>query len=297
MNRDQRAAMARQTLSLVNAGHYVAGDGRRVDIAATTQACIAGTRLWLPDELLALRGDLAGRPRRPHGTATFAVANEGTLSAARRLCGAGFARVGVLNFASARNPGGGFLGGSQAQEESLARSSALHASQTSAVAAAFYAHHRAEKSLLYTDRVIASPACPVLRDEDGELLDAPYMPTFFTCAAPNAGALADNGDVDGLARLPEVFARRAAGLLAAAVDAGCDALVLGAWGCGVFRNQPSRVAAIWRALLLDGGEFAEHFAHVSFAVLDSTPSRTCLRAFADSFDAASTAAGHSGIET
>jgi uncharacterized protein (TIGR02452 family) len=282
-SRDQRAAMARETLAIVDAGHYATSDGRRVDIGAAARECIVGTRLWQPDELAALRARIAARPRPERGATTFTTADEGTLAAARRLCADGSAQVGVLNFASARNPGGGFLGGSQAQEESLARSSALYASQTAEVAAPFYAHHRAEKSVLYTDRVIVSPACPVFRDDEGRLLDSPYNPTFFTCAAPNAGALSDHRDAEGLASLPGIFARRAAHLLAAAVETGCDVLVLGAWGCGVFRNDPVLVAGIFRALLVEDGEFAGRFAHVSFAVLDNTPARACLRAFEDAF--------------
>ena len=287
-NRDQRAAMARETLSIVEGGHYVAGDGHRVDISGPTRACIAGTRLWLPEELSALRGRIAAIPRRVGRDTRFAVADEGTLTAARRLCAEGFTRVGVLNFASARNPGGGFLGGSLAQEESLASSSALYVSQTSEAATAFYAHHRGEKSLLYTDRVIVSPHCPVIRDDGGHLLDTPYLPTFLTCAAPNAGALSDSGDAQGLARLPEVFATRAACLLSAAAESGCDALVLGAWGCGVFRNDPALVASIWRGLLTGDGEFAGRFTRIDFAVLDSTRTKSCLRAFEHAFNDDST---------
>jgi uncharacterized protein (TIGR02452 family) len=281
-NRERRAAMAAETLAIIDAGHYTSAQGRRVDIASAVRACTSNTRLLLPDDL--------GRPeslasRRPASDSTsFGVANEGSLAAARALSARDFARIGVLNFASARNPGGGFLSGSQAQEESLARSSALYASLTSAIAAAFYTHHREEKSALYTDRLIVSPDCPVFRDDEGRLLDVPYSPTFFTCAAPNAGALSDRDDAS--ARVPAVFARRAARFLAAALDARCDALVLGAWGCGVFRNDPAMVAGIFRELLADGGEFAGRFAHVRFAVLDSTPARECLRAFEHAFGGA-----------
>jgi uncharacterized protein (TIGR02452 family) len=280
--RDARAALARETLAVVEAGHYADSRGRRVDLGAAIRACVERTRLWLPDELERLRQARSRAPRNAAAATTFAVANEGTLSAARKLGEAGFAHVGVLNFASARNPGGGFLGGSQAQEESLARSSALHASLTSIAAEPFYAHHRHEKSALYTDRVVVSPHCPVFRDDEGRLLDASHAPTIFTCAAPNAGALSGR-DEAALARVPTVFAQRAARFLAVAAETGCDALVLGAWGCGVFRNDPAMVAEVFHHLLAGGGEYAGRFAHVQFAVLDTTPGQACLRSFERKF--------------
>ncbi|HEX7688642.1 MAG TPA: TIGR02452 family protein [Burkholderiaceae bacterium] len=279
--RDGRAALARETLAIVDAGRYVAPDGRPVDIGDAVRACVASTYLVLPEAREALAARVAAIGAFDADVAVELTA-ETTLAAARRLAGRGFACVGVLNFASARHPGGGFLGGSQAQEESLARSSALHASLTSPAAEPYYTHHRAERSLLYTDRVVVSPACPVVRDDDGTLLAEPHEPTFLTCAAPNAGAIQAN-QPESLARLPEVFARRMDGVLAAAVDAGCDALVLGAWGCGVFRNDPALVAALFRAWLAGGGPYARRFRHVCFAVFESSADKPCLKAFERAF--------------
>jgi len=287
-NRDARAELARETLAVVAAGHYIDDTGCRVELGDSVRACVEGTRLWLPDELCELRRGLGAISDSPGRPTAFTVVNEDTLAAGRRLHQTGFAHVGVLNFASARNPGGGFLGGSRAQEESLARSSALYASLTSPAAEPFYAHHRRETSVIYTDRVIASPKCPVFRDDAGRLLDAPHAPTIFTCAAPNAGALSDRGEA-ATANLPAVFTQRAAHFLALATHMGCDALVLGAWGCGVFRNDPAMVAAVFHALLADGCEFAGRFSQVHFAVLDPTPARACLRAFEQRFAGANAA--------
>jgi uncharacterized protein (TIGR02452 family) len=74
-------------------------------------------------------------------------------------------------FASARRPGGGFLTGAQAQEESIARASALHACLR--VVGDFYAYQRRRPELTYSDRVIYSPAVPVFRDDTGALLPVP----------------------------------------------------------------------------------------------------------------------------
>lgn len=146
---------------------------------------------------------------------------------------------GCAQFASARNPGGGFLSGSQAQEESLARSSALHASLMQATG--FYDPHRRNPSLLYSDTLILSPRCPVFRNDAGDLLDEVQHATFISGAAPNAGALQGRQPHE-LHRIPETFRRRVEYVLALAASQGCSHIVLGAWGCGVFRNDPQQVA-------------------------------------------------------
>ena len=279
-NRERRAAIARATLDIVAQGHYAADGGRIVEIGAVTRACLVGTRLYLPDELDALR--LREARVSTDGETAIEIRDEGTLSSAARLAGAGFARVGVLNFASARHPGGGFERGSQAQEESLARSSSLHASLTTAAAAPYYRHHREQASAAYSDRVIVSPDCPVFRDDDGALRDRPFLATFLTCAAPNARAMADS-EPEGLGRLPALLERRIEAVLAVALDAKCDALVLGAWGCGVFGNDPAMVAGAFAAHLGDAGAFRGAFRRIDFAVLDASPGKACLAAFERTF--------------
>lgn len=273
--REQRAELARETLAIVSSGRYVDDAGNEVAIAEAVRACRDATRLFMPQQLAGLALPVAD-PSRP--ATAFAVRNENTLSALARLVAAGCRRVGVLNFASARHPGGGFERGAQAQEEALARSSALHASLVSEAAAPFYRAAPDEATCLYTDRVILSPDCPVFRDADGRLLRRPVPATFLTCAAPNAAAFQAN-EPSSLPLLPETFARRAAGVLAVAAHADCDALVLGAWGCGVFGNDPGLVATVFARHLCAGGAFENRFARVDFAVLDAAPDLARLRAF------------------
>ena len=274
--REQRAAQARETLAIVEAGRYIDASGRVVDIAAQVRDCTSATRLFMPDDVAVLVDRHV--PVADRQATSFGVRNENTLTALARAVEAGCRRVGVLNFASARHPGGGFQSGAQAQEEALARSSALVASLLSPAATAFYRHEREGATCLYTDRVIVSPDCPVFRDADGALLARAIPVTFLTCAAPNASALRTNTP-ELLPRLPETFERRAAGVLAAAAESGCDALVLGAWGCGVFGNDPTLVAGVFARHLHEGGRFEGRFARVDFAVLDSTPGLASLRAF------------------
>ncbi|RFU41072.1 TIGR02452 family protein [Actinomadura logoneensis] len=185
----------------------------------------------------------------------------------------------ALNFASAKNPGGGFLNGAHAQEEGLARASGLYASLRAA--REYYEVHRELRDPLYTDHMIYSPAVPVFRTDSGALLDEPYSVAFLTSSAPNRGATHEEHK---LARLPDVLRQRALKVLAAAAFHGHRRIVLGAWGCGVFRNDPNEVAeAFADALRPDGGPFARHFETVVFAVYDTAPGSPRLAPFKRAF--------------
>jgi uncharacterized protein (TIGR02452 family) len=266
--------LAKQTVKIVERGAYESATGRTIDIAKSIRACLDTTRFFPPEKLEQLRQEVLARPAEGHATA-FQIVNETTLVGIDRMLSAGKGPVAALNFASAKNPGGGFLNGSQAQEESLARSSALHASQLRA--SEFYERHRASPSLLYSDAMILSPGCPVFRDDDGLLLEEPRLVTFITSAAPNAGAAGDNRPEE-LPLIPDVFRRRSEYVLALAASQGYKYLVLGAWGCGVFRNSPAIVAAAFLGHLRHGAWFGR-FEHVVFSVLDSSPSKETLAAF------------------
>ncbi|MFC0039794.1 TIGR02452 family protein [Actinomadura rayongensis] len=262
MSRNPRRAIAQQTVEILDHGSYRAPSGHVVELAGRVAAAVAGTVLYRPDELDALVRVPSAAPALP---TRIEVTGETTLAAARRLTGADAPPL-ALNFASAKNPGGGFLRGAHAQEEGLARSSALYASLRAAPE--YYAFHRAQGDLLYSDHMIYSPSVPVFRADDGTLLDAPYDVAFVTSAAPNRGAIREK---EHAARVPAALTTRAAKVLAVAAAHGHARLVLGAWGCGVFGNDPAEVAAVFAALLRPGGAFAGRFEHVVFAVWDTAP--------------------------
>ncbi|MFF4213134.1 TIGR02452 family protein [Streptomyces sp. NPDC001796] len=263
--------IARQTQEIVAAGAYRAPDGRTVAIAAAVEAARTRTRMYGPDAV-----DI---PPAVQVTGVLEVTGESSLEAARRLVGRSGDPVAVLNFASARNPGGGFLNGAQAQEEALCRSSALYECISGVVE--FYDHHRAHRDPFYTDRVIHSPAVPVFRDDHGHLLDEPYTVGFLTAAAPNAGVVLHRAPQRAI-ELPRALATRAERVLETAAACGYRRLVLGAWGCGVFRNDPAQVAGAFHGLLAQG-RFTGYFEEVVFAVLDRTPGRTTRAAFERAF--------------
>ncbi len=156
--------IARETEAVVEAGHYRNAAGQVVSIERAVAAARSGTRLYGPEPVPVPVLDADRTPR-------FEVTGESSLRAARRLADEAPGKVAVLNYASARNPGGGYLNGAQAQEEALCRGSALHT--TLLRAPEHYAHHRAGRSAFYTDRVIHSPGVPVFRDDRGRTPEGP----------------------------------------------------------------------------------------------------------------------------
>ncbi|WP_405609170.1 TIGR02452 family protein [Streptomyces sp. NBC_00076] len=260
--------IARETEQIVAAGAYRAPAGHEVSVAAAVDTARDATRMHGPGPVAV--------PSLPSADTLVEVTGESSLEAARRIAGP----VAVLNFASARNPGGGFRNGAQAQEEALCRASALYACLVGV--REFYDHHRAHRDPFYTDRVIHAPAVPVFRDDRGRLLDEPYTAGFLTAAAPNAGVVLRTAP-ERAAELPRALAVRAERVLETAAAHGYRRLVLGAWGCGVFRNDPARVAGAFRTLLGPGGRFAGVFEHVVFGVLDRTQGAVVREAFVRAF--------------
>ncbi|QKW37718.1 TIGR02452 family protein [Actinomadura sp. NAK00032] len=276
MSRHPRRMTAQETVAILERGDYTAPSGRTVPIADGLARAVEGTVLYRPQELDAL---LARLPEGGTEATRIEVTGETTLAAARRLCGGGTDPL-ALNFASAKNPGGGFLNGAHAQEEGLARSSGLYTSLLSA--REFYDFHREQRDLLYSDHMIYSPGVPVFRDDAGRLLDEPYGVAFLTSPAPNRGAIRDGAAAE---RIPAVLRLRARKVLAVALARGHGRLVLGAWGCGVFRNDPAEVARAFAEPLRPGGEFAGRFEHVVFAVWDTAQGSPRQAAFEQVFAA------------
>jgi uncharacterized protein (TIGR02452 family) len=254
--------LALQTVAISKAGQYLAPSGAAVDFSEAMEAARMGTTLYSPSALAALVD--AQRPVAAPHTTHVEVTGETTGLALRRLVVDEALRdVCALNFASAKNPGGGFLGGAKAQEEDLARVSALYV--TLVQAPAYYETNRATKSMIYTDHAIYSPCVPFFRDESLALREAPFVASILTMPAPNAG---EHKKREGArAEVTEALDRRIPMLLAMARAHEVETLVLGAWGCGVFRNDPMEVATLF-AKWLSAPAFEGAFERVVFAVYD-----------------------------
>jgi uncharacterized protein (TIGR02452 family) len=269
--------IAQDTMKILEHGMYLSPTGREVIIQTDLEKACKRTQLLSVEELetfLIQRNHPA-----PKFSSKISVTGETTLQAAERLARAANDTVAVLNFASAKNPGGGFLGGAQAQEESLARSSGLYPSLLTQPK--FYEFHRKQDNLVYSDMMIYSPKVPVFRSDDGTLLEETYLATFITSAAPNAGAIANN-QPRRLEQIPDALESRARYVLTLAEHFQHERLILGAWGCGVFRNHPVMVAQIFSRLLKT--EFLGAFREVVFAVYDLSREKNVFGAFRVEFE-------------
>lgn len=247
ISRERATALGHETLSILLDGQYAATGGKVVPIADLVRRAAEGTESYPPERRLAQTnvGDFHTRVE---------VVNETTLSAARRLVAAG-RRVAALNFASAKHPGGGFLSGARAQEESLARPSGLYACLNSNPMYAF-------------------------RDDDGTLLDEPYLVSFLTSPAPNAKVVLGR-DPSRRREVRDATERRILKVLAVAAAHGHDTIVLGAWGGGAFGGDSREVAWLFREALTHN--FRNAFEHVVFAITDWSPERRFIGPFEAAF--------------
>lgn len=171
-------------------------------------------------------------------------------------------KIGVLNFASAKNPGGGFLGGASAQEESLARSSNLY--ETQIKDKTMYDFNRNQSSFLYSDYMIYSPNVLFWNDDNGNYFEKPFVADVITAPAPNKGAMIQHNRKEEIAVTEEVFKKRMDKVLAIAVKQNIDTLILGAWGCGVFRNESTDVAHLFKEIIEE--KYSGAFKKIVFAI-------------------------------
>ena len=130
--------------------------------------------------------------------------------------------------------------------------------------------------------MIYSPKVPVFRDDSDQLIGDPYCVSIVTAPAVNTGAVA-NSEHERLGEVPTVMLDRIEKLLSLAVAHGYQALVLGAWGCGVFRNDPADMADYFYQHLGAGGKFENAFEQVHFGVLDFSRDESTYRPFLEKF--------------
>ncbi|WP_230659139.1 TIGR02452 family protein [Psychrobacter sp. I-STPA10] len=279
--------IAKQTLEISQTGQLPCADGSFIDFSIEQRYAEAHTELFRPDELQALlnqdsSANTSERTNLPNTPTKIEVTTESTQQATYRLVvDEKIDDVVLLNFASARNAGGGFINGAKAQEEDLCRCSGLYLCQLTQPD--YYEINRKQSSLLYTDHIIYSPKVPFFRLNIRELLPNYFLASVITAPAPNAGQHLRQQPNDWTS-IKQTLRQRTGYVLAVAKAQGHKTLVLGAWGCGVFRNNPNMVAEVF-ADWLKQPQFASVFNRVVFAIYDKSQSQATYQAFANQFSA------------
>lgn len=187
-----------------------------------------------------------------------------TFATAKGFCK--FGRVAVLNFANPENPGGGVQNGAMAQEECLCRSSNLYPCLCDkSVFNEFYLYHRNLRSFFYSDRLIYTKGVTVFKDDSDVPQLMPENEWFqvdvITCSAPYIA----RRKYTNQAALKELFKSRIKNIFEAAVDNGAEVLVLGAFGCGAFKNPPEIVAKAFHEVIEENA-YHTKFKRIVFAI-------------------------------
>ena len=274
---NQMKKVAMDTLQIVEKGSYLNSKGRWVNIKEECKLAIDDTEEYHPNELDKLLYD-SSREILPK-TVITEVTEETTQVVAYRLSREGVNDIAALNFASAKNPGGGFIWGATAQEEDVARCSALYSCLEPM--ADFYRTNREARTVLYTDAIIYSPKVPFFRvtaKNKNDRIDDPFCASIITSPAPNLSS----GDPSMKKPSLKVIIRRIGKILAVAEDHGNRNLVLGAWGCGVFANDPEFVADVF-GMWLENDRFKSSFDRVVFGVYDPSIDKKSYNAFKKRF--------------
>ena len=192
-------------------------------------------------------------------------------------------KVAILNFASFKNPGGMFLEGSPAQEESLCHQSILYPILEGFKEEYYEKHKKILNRALYITDILYTPDVMFFdqivtmdkKDKIQRKLNTKIMRAdVITCAAPNVGTYLKfcNGhtdDVDaktGRNVIEQQLFTRIRSILMVAKSHNVEDLILGAYGCGVFRCDPDMVSKIFFRLLKDSRVSGGSFKTVYFPI-------------------------------
>jgi uncharacterized protein (TIGR02452 family) len=268
-NNKERQRIAHETLKIISEREYKIED-KTIDLFTEINYSKQHTKTYSPEELEEL---ISIEKIGNESQSIISCENITSFKAIKKL--GNNENVCVLNFASAKNPGGGFLGGASAQEESLARASSLYDSLSNDMT--MYNYNRSRETLLYSDYMIYSPKVIFWMDDAGEKRAKPLIADVITSPAPNKGAILQNNRKQDMQNINAVFEKRIHKVLALAHTQKVEHLILGAWGCGVFRNDPNDVAAMFEKVI--SIKFPNHFKQIIFAVYDSSETKNTFKTF------------------
>lgn len=221
------------------------------------------------------------------------VESNTTFAAARKYIRLG--KVAVLNFANPEHPGGGVQNGAMAQEECLCRSSNLYACISAQnVFNDYYQYHRELRNPFYSDRLIYTKNVIVFKDDSAIPMLLPKEEWFavdvVTCAAPYL-AKRKYTNTEALLRL---FKGRIKNILEAARDNEVDIIILGAFGCGAFKNPPLIVAQAFEEIIREEN-YRGDFKQIVFAIKPTGENCPNVSVFSSTFDMYAPDAGERAV--
>jgi uncharacterized protein (TIGR02452 family) len=291
MDRSKRLEIAEETNEILRNRSYVTkhpstGENTLINLSEVLDAACQGTQLHRVDDSLNIPAITTPKETKLYMTA------ENTLQCLHRLHGEGNEDVMILNFASAKNPGGGLNRGSWEQEENLAAVSGLITCLSTPQAKPFYEFHKQMTKpgkskpgvLMYSSNMIYSPYVPVFRNREMELSCQPFTCNIISscCVNYNTGMLGKKTTSQEDERAVLIMQSRVLRVLQVAVHHGAETLILGPWGCGINKNSPREVAKAFNGALLHP-DMEGRFKEVVFAV-PYEESTNKYKSFANTFE-------------
>lgn len=265
--RTKNVSECHDILDVLKSKQYTSPSGSIVDISEALDKSVNDSFLY--------RYNLLEKDYDIKSNSKIEVTLETTTQAAVRLLSSeGKKNVVALNFASARNPGGGFIGGAIAQEEDLCRHSGLYACLKNKPT--YYNENILHPNTFYTDNIIYSPNVPFIKDEGLQWLEIPYLLSIISAPAPNVSSM-ENIDED---YLYQVLYERMLKILKIAEAHNHETIILGAFGCGAFGNDPVMVASCFKEALNE----LPVFNHICFAIYDKREGTPVFNTFNSIFN-------------
>ena len=259
--KEMRADIFQNTIALVNQGFYIAESGKK--IVFDNDRMLSGTKFY------SQQFDVSDIPA-IDGHTTIEVVDADCMLEGIRLLDKGY-HPAVLNMSNRQTPGGGVLNGAGAQEETVFRRTNIFRSLYQF--ARFAENYGIRRSAFHYPMDqnfggIYTPSVTVFREEEGNgfrLMEEPRELSFISVAGMNRPQLKPDGMI--VDYLLEPIRHKIRTILRIGLVHGHDSLVLGALGCGAFRNPPSQIARLFHEVLMEK-EFADKYRHISFAILE-----------------------------
>lgn len=252
-NREELKKLAQETLDISASGSYLY---KKEEIILPPMG-----KTWYYDNKFDYKKGLEGK--KSFEKTNILICEESTIDAIHR--NAIDDNLGVLNFASARHAGGGFLNGAMAQEECLAYCSDLYDTQTRDIGQEYYKNNATVKHHSYYNGMMMTENC-FFRDSKFNLIKNPTSCMVITAPAVNMGMVRKFNEPEKSAK--QTMKNRMRNILYLFIYHGCTNIVLGAFGCGVFQNDPNDIAKYWHELLIEE-DLKKYFKKITFSILNS----------------------------